>query len=315
MNALSLALLCALTTAGGFPPAAQTTQPAATQATSRAAMDKAIRAEISRFKGEVGLFAKNLDTGETYGIRENERVRTASTIKVPIMVEVFGQVAEGKLKWTDEIVVRDEDKVPGSGIIHEFSSGVKLTLRDCTTLMIVLSDNSATNMILDRITADAVNRRMEALGFTVTRSMRKTIGDGKGKNLADLGWSRDGLKPENKGFGIGISTPREMVTLFEKLERGEVISPEASQEMIGILKRQQYRDGIGRTLKNVTVASKPGSLDHLRSDVAIVYTPKGRIAIAVTCDKIPQIDESSDNPAFLLMSRVSQLLIDGLGKK
>jgi len=105
-----------------------------------------------------------------------------------------------------------------------------------------------------------------------------------------------------------------MVMLLEKLERGEIVSPAASKEMIGILKRQQYHDGIGRTLKGVEIASKPGALDHLRSDVGIIYTPRGRIAMAITCEDIPEIDYTSDNPGNLLMSRLSLLLIEGLGR-
>ena len=92
------------------------------------------------------------------------------------------------------------------------------------------------------------------------------------------GVSRAGEDPENKRFGLGVSTPREMVLLLEKLERGEVVSPEASKEMIGILKRQQYHEGIGRTLKGVELATKPGALDALRSG-RIVDTPRGRLAI------------------------------------
>jgi hypothetical protein len=104
-----------------------------------------------------------------------------------------------------------------------------------------------------------------------------------------------------------------MVTLLEKLERGEVVSKEASREMIEVLKRQQYRDGVGRTLRGVAVANKTGALDHLRSDVAIVYSDRGRIAMALTCEELPEVDYSADNPGLLLISRLSTVLLDGLG--
>ena len=84
--------------------------------------------------------------------------------------------------------------------------------------------------------------------------------------------------------------------------------------MLGILKRQQSHDGIGRTLKGVDIASKPGALDHLRSDVGIIYPKRGRIALAITCEDIPEVDYTNDNPGNLLMSRLSLLLLDGLGK-
>jgi len=144
---------------------------------------------------------------------------------------------------------------------------------------------------------------MESLGFKNTRSLRKINGGGESKAYSD---------PANKGFGIGVSTPQEMVLLMEKLERGEIVSPEASREMIALLKRQQQHEGIGRSLKGVEMASKPGSLDALRSDVAIIYSKRGRIAMAITCDQMPEIDWTEDNPAFHLMSHISNILIDDL---
>jgi beta-lactamase class A len=269
------------------------------------ALDGRVRAELAGFKGKVSLFAKNLDTGATYALDPDTPVRTASTIKVAIMVEAFARVAEGRAKWSDELVLADSKKVSGSGVLKDLSDGLRLTLRDAVTLMIVLSDNTATNLVLDAITADAVNARMAALGFKETRVMRKVMGGGE---------SQEGRIEANKRFGLGKSTPREMVLLLEKLERGEIVSPAVSKEMIELLKRQQYHEGIGRALKGATIASKPGALDHLRSDVGIIYSPRGRIAMAITCEDIPDIDWTNDNPAYLLMSRLSLLLIDGLGR-
>ncbi|HEX8117436.1 MAG TPA: serine hydrolase, partial [Pyrinomonadaceae bacterium] len=115
-------------------------------------------------------------------------------------------------------------------------------------------------------------------------------------------------------FGLGRTSPREMVTLLEKLERGEVVSPAASKEMIDLLKREQTTDGIWRDLWRVPKATKSGALDALRSNVGVIYHPRGRIALAVTCDDMPEPDWTADNSALLLMSRLSELVIDGLGK-
>lgn len=272
-----------------------------------AALDEQVRAELAKFRGRVSLCAKNLDTGATYEINADEPVRTASTIKLPIMVAAFALVAEGKVKWTDELTLTDHKKVQGSGVLQELSDGLRLTLRDAVTLMIVLSDNTATNLTLDALGGgDMVNEKLAALGFLkLTRALNKIGGGGE---------TKERQKDNNKRFGIGRSTPREMVMLLEKLERGEIVSPAASKEMIGILKRQQDHEGIGRTLKGVEIASKPGALDHLRSDVGIIYTPRGRVAMAITCEDLPEIDYTNDNPGNLLMSRLSRLLIDGLGK-
>src|SRR4026207_1522752 len=209
-------------------------------------LDDQVKPIVASFKGKVSLFAKNLDTGETYGLNPDELVRTASTIKIAVMIEAFARVAEGKAKWTDEVVLTKEKKVSGSGILNQLSDGLKLTLRDAVNLMMMISDNTATNLVLDVLTTDAVNARMESLGFKQIKIMRK-VGSG--------GESAAGKDPENKKFGLGMATPREMVLVMEKLERGEVISPAVSKEMIDLMKREQGRNAIGRSQWNVTTAS------------------------------------------------------------
>jgi len=275
-------------------------------AAAQSTLDDRVKPIVASFKGKVSLFAKNLDTGETYALNPDERVRTASTIKIAVMIEAFARVAEGKAKWTDEVVLTKEKKVSGSGILSELSDGLKLTLRDAVNLMMILSDNTATNLVLDVLTTDAVNARMESLGFKQIKIMRK-VGSG--------GESAAGKDPENKKYGLGMATPREMVLVMEKLERGDIISPAVSKEMIELMKREQDRNAIGRSLWDVSMASKYGALDRLRSAIAILYTKNGRIAMAISCDDMPETMWSVDNPAYLLMSRLSEVLVDGLGKK
>jgi beta-lactamase class A len=275
-------------------------------AQSQTTLDDQVKPIVASFKGKVSLFARNLDTGETYGLNPDERVRTASTIKIAVMIEAFARVAEGKANWNDEVVLTKEKKVSGSGILSELSDGLKLTLRDAVNLMMILSDNTATNLVLDVLTTDAVNARMESLGFKQIKIMRK-VGSG--------GESAAGKDPENKKFGLGMATPREMVLVMEKLERGEVINPAASKEMIELMKREQGRNAIGRSLWNVPMASKYGALDRLRSAIGILYTKNGKIAMAISCDDMPETMWSVDNPAYLLMSRLSEVLVNGLAKK
>jgi beta-lactamase class A len=272
---------------------------------STATFDERVQAVIKTFKGKVSLFARNLDTDTVYGLNADVRVRTASTIKVPIMIEAFARVAEGKAKWSDEVVLTDARKVQGSGVLQELSDGLRLTLRDAVNLMMVVSDNTATNLVLDVLTTDAVNARLDGLGLKQTRVLRK-VGSG--------GTSKAGEDPTLKPYGLGVTTPREMVMLLEKLERGEVVSREASKEMLAIMKREQQHNGIGRTLNGVEMATKAGALDHLRSNVGILYTKRGRIAMAITCDEMPEVNWTDDNPGYLLLSRLSLMLIEGLGK-
>jgi len=275
-------------------------------AQTQTSLDDQVKPIVASFKGKVSLFAKNLDTGETYSLNPDEKVRTASTIKIAVMIEAFARVAEGKAKWTDELVLTREKKVSGSGILGELSDGLRLTFRDGVNLMMILSDNTATNLVLDVLTTDAVNARMESLGFKQIKIMRK-VGSG-GESIA-------GKDPENKKFGLGVATPREMVLVLEKLERGEIISAAVSKEMIDLMKREQGRNAIGRSLWNVPMASKYGALDRLRSAVGILYTKKGKIAMAISCDEMPETMWSVDNPAYLLMSRLSEVLAEGLARK
>lgn len=263
-------------------------------------LDTRIRAEIAPFKGKVFLYAKNLDTGQTYEFNGNQRVRTASTIKIAVMIEAFARVAEGKAKWTDELVLTKAARYVGSGILPELNDGLRLTLQDAVRLMMILSDNTATNMVLDYLTTDAVNERMSSLGFKATRIMRRVGGGGE---------SREGKLDDNlKRFGLGATSPREMVEIMEKLERGEIVSKEVSKQMIELMKREQGRNSIGRSMPGVSMASKYGALDALRSCVAILYPKQGRIAVAITVDDMPEIIWSVDNPGYLLMSRLSEIL-------
>jgi beta-lactamase class A len=273
-----------------------------------------LRARISGFEGTVSLYARNLDTGASIGIRESDPVRTASTIKLPIMAAVFDAVARGQARWTDPLTVTAAEKVSGSGIVaSELSDGVQLPLRDVLHLMIVLSDNTATNMILERFPADSVNAYLDRIGIRATRSMRKVRGDGSDLK-APAGFSAAGKLPENQKYGLGVSTPRDMVAILEKLERGELVGPEASREMIAVLKRCHADDGIRRRIHD-PVANKSGSLDALRSDVGIVYSKGGRIAMAITVDGMPKTDYTPDNPGLLLIADLARILVDGLARK
>ncbi len=275
-------------------------------------LDQEVRAKLTGFKGAVSLYAKNLETGQSYSLKATDPVRTASTIKLAIMTECFAEANDGTLDFNQRIKVTHEEKVSGSGILQDMSDNDEFPLRDVMTLMIVLSDNTATNLILNRIGGNAVNAQMAKLGLEQTRVMRKILGDRNDLKPFPSGITEEGAKPENKMWGIGRSSPFEMVTLLEKIYKGELVSKAVSAEMLGILKKQRDHDGLGRNMKDVTVANKSGALDHLRSDVGIIYSPGGPVAMAVTVDDIPQSDWSPDNPGELLIARVSEVVSQGL---
>jgi beta-lactamase class A len=274
-------------------------------------LEKAVHERIAELPATVSLYAKNLDTGATLGIRESEPVRTASTIKLAIMMAVFDAVARGQAKFDEPLTIIPREKVAGSGVLGtEFSDGVQLPLRDVMHLMIVMSDNTATNMILERFTADAVNAYLDKIGIKTTRSMRKILGAGPAQGL-----SAAGKLPENATYGIGKSSPLDMASMLERIERGEAVSPEASKEMIAVLKRNQDNTGMARRLNGIPVAHKTGALDALRADVGIVYAKTGRIVMAIYVDGMAKPDWSPDNPGSLLIGDVAKMIVDGLGAK
>ncbi len=266
------------------------------------------------FKGRVAMYARNLTTGREFAIDADARVRTASTIKLPILCALESLVASGRVRWDERIRLRPEDKVTGSGVLGSLEDGTDLTIRNLAILMIIVSDNTATNLITDRITADAVNDYLDSIGLTITRYNRKVRGDGA--RLAEpSGWSRAGTLEENRKYGLGVSTPREMVRLLQMLEAGTIVSPAASKDILDILAKQQVRDGIARhAADDLRIASKSGALDALRSDVGIVYAKGGPVAIAITVDEMPDTDYSPDNVGNVLIWQLATALVEELGE-
>ena len=268
-------------------------------------LDGRIQNAIAGFQGKVWIYAKNLDTGREYSLRGDEQTRTASTIKLAVMAETFHQIEQGKLRWDEPVELTKEKKQGGSGILFEFSDGTKIDLKTAVNLMIVVSDNTATNLVLDKVGTDNVNDFMDSLGLNDLKVMRKIGGGGESRAFAE---------PRNKLFGLGRCSPHQMVRLLEMMELGRLVSKTASAEMIGILRRQQLKDGIGRGQPDTTpVASKSGALDRFRADVGIVYTRRGRIAMAIYIDDMRVVAYDQENPGLAMIWKLSQILQDGLG--
>lgn len=268
---------------------------------------------VKAFPGQTALFAQNANTGKSFGIRPAERVRTASTIKLPILVALAQMVADGDARWDETMELTDRDRVSGSGVLREFADGARPTLRDLAHLMIVVSDNTATNMVLEKVTANRVNRVMDQYGFPNLRSSRKVRGDGKNLKMNPGGESDFYKVPENQKYGLGMATSEEMVRLLLQLHQGKLVTPAASAEMLRILGRQQYTDNIGRHLDGFALASKSGSLDALRSDVALLTGKQATLALAITVDGMQPTDYSPDNFGSFYLSRLAGLLVGLLG--
>lgn len=267
------------------------------------AMPAAVGALIDDFPGRLYFSAKNLKTGEVLEYRGDERVQTASVIKVPIMVEVFAQAREHRLALADVIAYTEANRAPGAGILQDLGPGLQLTLRDAVVLMIVLSDNTATNMLIDRVGIDAVNERMRGLGLRHTFLNKKVFLP-----------APENLPPERAAYGLGVTTPREMLALLERLYLGGLVDAAACREMISILKRQRDRDQIPRYLtgpewQGVEVAHKTGALNRVRNDAGIVFTPRGDVVLSLFAQESEDEKWTPDHKASLALGRLAEALL------
>jgi beta-lactamase class A len=262
---------------------------------------------IKSHRGQVAVAVKHLDSSESFYHDADEAMPTASLIKFMVMLEVYEQVREGKLKLSDFVVLRKEDMVPGSGILtYHFSDGATFSLRDAVRLMIVFSDNTATNLVLDKIGIASTGKRMAEWGCPNTKIHAKVF---KGSTTS--------IDPERtKKYGLGSTTAREAVNLMEKLHQGKLVSAEACKDMIGHLKKCDDKTKLKRLLpEKIEVAHKTGSVSDVKTDAGILYLPGGPVAICVLTAKNEDKRFRDDNAANVLIGKIAREVHDHFAKK
>jgi beta-lactamase class A len=254
-------------------------------------------------QGKAAIAVKNLTTGETYTLNADEPMPTASLCKFPVLIEVYQQVAEGKVQLSDPIKVRKGDIVGGSGVLkYLFDLETTITLHDAVRLMIGVSDNTATNLVLDKIGIGATAKRMEAWGYPNTKIHSKTY-----HRETSVYMDR------SKKFGLGSTTANEMVSLLEKCHRGQIVSPEASKEIIATLRLAQDTERMTRYLVDtpgVSVAHKPGAVDDAKTDAGILFFPGGPVALCVLTDKNKDVGYAVDNAGNVFIGKVAKAVYD-----
>jgi beta-lactamase class A len=253
-------------------------------------------------KGKVAIAAKHLVSGETYYLDADTPMPTASLIKVAVMVETYQQALDGKVKLADKVTLHDADKVPGSGILTDhFSDGASFSLRDAVRLMIVFSDNTATNLVLDRVGIREVNKRMESLGLPNTKINAKVF---RGSTTS--------VAPERtRKYGLGSTTAREMATLIEKIQAGDMVSPAARQVMLNHMKKCEDKDKFTRLLPDGTVvAHKTGSVSDARTDAGVIYLPSGPVVLCVLTMDNADHAWRPDNAGNLFCARAAKEVYD-----
>ena len=294
-----LALLALVTLASPAPPSG---------------IEARIAERLRRFEGVMGVAAVHLGTGEGIFVDADRRFPTASAIKTAILVEAHHQAAAGRLRKDRLVTLADDVKVGGSGVLHSMRAGSQWSVGDLLYLMVALSDNTATNMLVALVGTKNVVARMEAMGLKETRLYRPTF----------RGGHPDVFPEEEREYGLGSSTPREMARLMETIARGKAVSPEASLEMKALLGKQQDHDMIPRLLPTdgtVEFAGKSGTDEEklpdasgvkgaVRVDSGIVTTKDGTYVIAIFARRVKDGRWSVDNDALTTGAEVSRMVFD-----
>ena len=258
--------------------------------------------------GIVGVAATHLLTGRHIGYREDELYPTASVIKLPLLVTLYEDAIAGRIDLSERVTYRDETKVAGSGVLQYLDGGLAPTLRDLSVLMMSVSDNTATDLLFDRVSKARIEATMDRLGLASIRvpfDIRQML-----MELVDMDHSKPGGYDElrqllriSAGSGgrsmipeqADRTTPADMCRLLELIESRAILDPEACTTIIELMKRIQSATRIpGLLPKGTVVAHKTGSYRRLRNDVGIVYAPNGPYVVALFARELARDNVDDD---------------------
>ena len=263
-------------------------------------LESDIRAIESESGGGVSLAARELCSRETFRYHADRKCKTASVIKLPILVHTAIAVRDGTAGWDDTVTLTDECKAGGSGVLPKMTVGLKITLRDLCMLMTIISDNTATNMVIDHVGREAINTSMRKLGLPITNVNKKAYAP---------------PTEESREFGFGVTTPDEMIDLLTMIAEGKVGDEATSRTVLEFLDAQQGRNTIPRFLeKGWKYAGKGGAIDNVRKDVGLVTSPDGRrYALAIFSHDLPNARWTVDHPGMLACARAARRILLGRG--
>ena len=289
------ALLTVACAAGPARTDAPRRMPGPTPAASdTAALRRTLEEAVGGYAGVAGVSVRNLRTGEAVSIRGGETFPSASLVKVPVLVALLDEVNKGSIRLDERLSLVARDRVGGSGVLQHMASGLAPTVEDAAWLMTVISDNTATNLLLDKINIRTVWTKMEALGLPHTKIHSKTF-------IRATSVAMD----SSVKYGLGVAVPDEMVRLFTLLHEGRAVSPALDSLALAMLRANQDGTKLARWLPgNVSVAHKTGEVDASRNDCGIIYGPDAPVAVCVMTRENRDTSYAPDNPANLLMARV-----------
>ena len=267
----------------------------------RLTLEERIEAELKSYDGTMGLYIDDLK-GNVITRFPDEKFETASTIKVYILAALFDAIEQGKASLKDMLSCEERFWIDGSGILGSLEVGTTLSVKNVATLMIIVSDNIATNMLIDYLGIDSINACIQKLGCKDTVL----------HNVLDFA----------KYHQLGTTTPRDYASMFVRIQNRTLVSPEASEQMWQILSQQHYNSMIVKSLPQFYVdpdnydeqlfwfASKSGSMNACRNDGGIITTPYGSYVIVMLNKDFSDKQYYPDHPATVFGSRISRLIFD-----
>lgn len=266
-----------------------------------AALRKQLDSIADAHHGIVGYSVIDLETGARISRRGDETFPTASLIKVPILVTVYDLVAKGQLSLDDPLTVLKIDQVPGSGVIQFLHNGTVLTVHDAAWLMSTISDNTATNLLLDRIIIRRVWAKMDSLGLQHTRVHSKSF-------LRNSSVAMD----SSVKYGLGVTTPNEMAHLFELMARGKAVNPVADSAMLDILEHNGTDFMLQRYAGGARAAHKDGETDAVRTECTLWYL-RNRVIACVMSKENKDQRWILDNEPQLTLANMGLAIINAFG--
>jgi beta-lactamase class A len=290
-------------------------------ATLRAQEDTALAAQLQTLTqahhGHVTLYAHDLKSGKTVAINADTPVPTASVIKLTVLFEALKQIQEGKAHFDDKLMLTKANQVEGSGVLMFFDVPQTLTLKDVLTMMVIVSDNTATNVAIDQLGLKNIDDRIQWLGLKDTWVYKKV-------SMPPV----DPMPADQKQFGLGKTTAREMANVIERFATcnlsapGSTAKPSEQDEKLCVaamhmLKNQFYRNSIPRYLETLdttegesSIANKTGALDEVRNDVGVVFAKNGPVVISEFTYGNQDKSWTPDNDAEVLLAKLAKVIID-----
>lgn len=277
-----------------------------------------IQTLIAGFHGQVSVYAENLASGKTVAIRADEPVPTASVIKLAILYTALEQIRAGQLHFSDPLTLSHQDQAPGSGVLLFFDTPLHLDVHDALILMIAESDNSATNLLIDRIGLKTIDDQILALGLKNTWLYKKVFQPPVGPMPSD-----------QPLYGLGKTTAREMAGVMRRFVACDLgpapavasgVTVPSDKDLcdaaMTMLRDQQDRNGIPRYTESLPalqgepgIANKTGALDHVRNDVGAVFTKRGVIILSIFTHDNQDTGWTADSPALVLIANIAKTVV------